>query len=82
MKFDNNFNEHYLENSMNDLKRKMISEAILKYKRIYPCGAKNELSECFTEVDNETIFWFNTEDNTTHLISQRKGLSHNKSGSR
>jgi len=64
---------------MNELKRKMIRKAVQQYKRIYPCGSKRYLSECFTEVDDSIVFWFNTEDRSTHLISRKfgwQGIAH------
>ena len=49
-------------------KRELIKQAITKYKRIFPCGEKRRLSECFTREGNELIFWFNTEDRTTRVM--------------
>lgn len=54
---------------MNRVKIKLIIQAFLKYKKIYPCGNKNTLFECFTEIDNNLLFWFNTEDHSTHLLT-------------
>jgi hypothetical protein len=54
---------------MDEIKRKLIREARKTFKRIYPCGDKQDLLECFTEIDNKLLFWFNTEDKSTHLIA-------------
>jgi hypothetical protein len=58
---------------MNELKRKMIRKALRQYRRIYPCGSKRTFSECFTQVDDGLVFWFNTEDRSTHLLTHRFG---------
>jgi hypothetical protein len=58
---------------MNALKRKMIRKAVQQYKRIYPCGSKQHFSECFTMVDDGIVFWFNTEDRSTHLLTHKFG---------
>ncbi|MDG5816136.1 hypothetical protein QA601_13665 [Chitinispirillales bacterium ANBcel5] len=58
---------------MDKLKQSMISQAEKMYKKIYPCGHKTDLSECFTTSDEQIFFWFNTEDRTTRLIRTEKG---------
>jgi len=58
---------------MNELKRKMIRKAVRQYHRIYPCGSKQHFSECFTQVDDNIVFWFNTADRSTHLLTQKFG---------
>jgi hypothetical protein len=55
---------------MNTLKRKMIAEAQRKYSRIFPCSSRRTLNECFTVEDDQIIFWFNTEDATTHTMTK------------
>jgi len=54
---------------MNELKQKMILEAMEKYKTIFPCGNKTDLTDCFTLMGNLLVFWFNTEDHSTHLLT-------------
>jgi hypothetical protein len=61
------------EYPMNELKRKMIRKAVQQYNRIYPCGSKRYFSECFTLVDDSIVFWFNTEDRSTHLMTRKFG---------
>ena len=53
---------------MNKVKINMIRKALRTHKRIYPCGTKATLAECFTFQGNKVLFWFDTEDRSTHLI--------------
>ena len=53
---------------MNELKTMMLKTAMERYRTITPCSAKRDFSECFTVEGNKLCLWFNTEDNTTHLI--------------
>jgi hypothetical protein len=55
---------------MKDIERKLLLKALLKYQKIYPCGNKKNFSECFTTFGNNILFWFNTEDQSTHLLSE------------
>lgn len=54
---------------MNELKNKLIITAQEIFKIIYPCGGKRDLNDCFTIIGNKLLFWFNTEDHSTHLIT-------------
>jgi hypothetical protein len=54
---------------MNEIKKKMIQAAKDRYKVIYPCSSKDELGECFTTENNTVMFWFNTEDKSTHVLT-------------
>lgn len=54
---------------MSKREMKLIKKARDKYKKIFPCEGKDSLSECFTTHDNKIFFWFNTEDQSTHLIA-------------
>ncbi len=54
---------------MNALKKRMIAEAEGKYNRIFPCSTRSNFDESFTIEDNLIIFWFNTEDDSTHMIA-------------
>lgn len=55
---------------MNELKTNMIAEATNDYAVIFPCGNKVSFEECFTRNEDQLIFWFNTEDNSTHVITK------------
>lgn len=50
------------------VKRSVIKEATKIYSRIYPCGSRSELEECFTSLDDVILFWFNTIDKNTHVM--------------
>ena len=54
---------------MNKVKKAMIQQAIKKYRQIYPCGVRKDLGDCFTIMDDRVVFWFNTSDNSTHLLT-------------
>jgi hypothetical protein len=56
---------------MNYEKIKLINQAIMIYKKIYPCGNKRNLFDCFTQIGNSILFWFNTEDHSTHLLKAK-----------
>ena len=58
---------------MNELKKRMIRKAVQQYKKIYPCGQKRSFAECFSLLGNNLVFWFNTEDQSTHLITRTFG---------
>lgn len=54
---------------MTAIKRNLLQEAKEKYSKIFPCGNNNSLSECFTEEDGLVLFWFNTSDASTHMLT-------------
>lgn len=56
-------------------RKELIQKAINKYKNIFPVRKNKSLKQGFTtfEEDNDVIkllFWFNTSDNSTHMISK------------
>ena len=55
---------------MNDLKKKMILKARQQYNRIYPCSSKKNFGDSFTVEENRILFWFNTPDKSTHVLTQ------------
>jgi hypothetical protein len=55
---------------MNEQKRKMIRTAKQQYTTIYPCSSKKNFGECFTFEEDHLVFWFNTADATTHVLTQ------------
>lgn len=55
---------------MNDIKNTMINEAKNNFTKIYPCGNNKDLDDCFTTYENQIFFWFNTDDDSTHVISK------------
>ncbi len=58
--------------TMNAIKRIMIKKAESRFKKILPCGQKRNLDECFTLEKGRVLFWFNTEDKSTHLVCSEK----------
>lgn len=55
---------------MNHLKKELIESAMRQHNRIFPCGNRNSVEEGFTIEGKLLLFWFNTEDNSTHLLSR------------
>ena len=56
------------EDTMSQLQLTMIKQATQRYNHIYPCSKKTSLEECFTIFGRKCCFWFNTDDNSTHMI--------------
>jgi hypothetical protein len=56
---------------MRTIKERMIQEAMKRYGAICLPQDKESLSDCFTCENSMLIFWFNTEDNSTHLIAEK-----------
>ena len=48
----------------------MIKKAEKLHKKIYPCALKNDLDQCFTNTRDFLFFWYNTEDHSTHVITE------------
>jgi hypothetical protein len=55
--------------NMNQMKLHLISKARELYSEIHPCTNRADLSECFTTEGDLLIFWFNTSDSSTHVMS-------------
>jgi hypothetical protein len=51
-------------------KHKLIEKALNQYKMIKPCSCKSSLEECFTQTNDIQYLWFNTEDNSTRVVSE------------
>lgn len=54
---------------MNLIKKELVEKAKEQYEEIYPCNDVESLSDCFTVIDDELFFWFNTKDCSTHVLS-------------
>jgi hypothetical protein len=52
-----------------DLKKKMVDFAIKKHVDIYPTSDSKNLMDGFTIEKNHIIFWYNTKDRSTHIVS-------------
>lgn len=48
----------------------MIKTAFEIYKDIHPCSTNVDFSDCFTTEGNLIMFWFNTSDNSTHVLTE------------
>jgi hypothetical protein len=57
---------------MRDLENDLIIQATRRHKKIFPCADKQEFSDCFTRCGNKVLFWYNTEDNSTHVMTFEK----------
>ena len=53
---------------MSEVKLELLQKAIETHEKIYPCGGSLSLNDCFTTAGNKLYFWFNTEDDSTHII--------------
>lgn len=53
---------------MEKTKTKLINEARQRYRAISPCGRRSNIAECFSVMENCLILWFNTDDNSTHVV--------------
>lgn len=52
---------------MNELKDNMLKKAMERYRTIFPCWPRQNIQDCFTVEGTKLCFWFNTEDDSTHL---------------
>lgn len=50
-------------------KKRLIARARKLYRTIAPCGERSTIDDCFTVDRNRLIFWFNTADESTHMMS-------------
>ncbi|MBN1576726.1 MAG: hypothetical protein JW913_09255 [Chitinispirillaceae bacterium] len=55
---------------MNELKTRMIRKAEKRHKKIFPCAQKSHFEDCFTDNNDFIFFWYNTEDHSTHVITE------------
>jgi hypothetical protein len=54
---------------MNEIHEKLISKAIEMYQEIRPCSVNLSLGDCSTREGNTIVFWFNTADESTHILT-------------
>ena len=54
---------------MSAIQKELIESARKAFHEIFPCSSKGTLEECFTIFNQKCLFWFNTEDNSTHLMA-------------
>ncbi len=53
-------------------KRLLIDFAMQQYEEIFPCANREKLDDCFTDDEGRLFFWFNTRDESTHVLSVAK----------
>ena len=53
---------------MGTLKEQLIANAISQHRKIFPCVGRHSLEDCFTFEKGRIVFWFNTEDHSTHMM--------------
>ena len=56
---------------METVEKRLIKKARSAYKKILPCPHRGRLEECITRDEKHIYFWFNTEDESTHLMVER-----------
>ncbi|MGM0461979.1 MAG: hypothetical protein ACQEQ4_06115 [Fibrobacterota bacterium] len=54
---------------MDHLKETLIQKAENRFTHITPCSTKRDIRDCFSVEDNRLLFWFNTSDNSTHILT-------------
>jgi len=57
--------------SIAEIADSLILQATEKHSTIYPCSNKSAFDECFTHDCDRLIFWYNTEDNSTHVLTKK-----------
>jgi hypothetical protein len=55
---------------MDELKAKLINDAKSLYGKIKPCGKRVSFDECFTVYQGKILFWFNSSDDSTKILSE------------
>jgi len=56
--------------TLNNIKKHMISDLILKYPKACPTG-NNEWNKSFTISDDKIYLWWNDENNSTHIVKKK-----------
>lgn len=55
---------------MDERKEALMYKAWVEHGDIEPCSSKVSLMDCFTIEGKALLFWFNTSDNSTHLLKE------------
>ena len=53
---------------METLQQSLSEKARETYRNVYPCGFDRRLQDCFTTMGDKYVFWFNTDDRSTHIV--------------
>jgi hypothetical protein len=56
---------------MGNLEKVLIKKAKNEYKKIFPCSHRPNLEECITRDKERMYLWFNTEDESTHVVAEK-----------
>jgi hypothetical protein len=56
---------------MGELEKRLIQRAMHKHKKIFPCARGDNLQSCFTREKDRLLFWYNTKDRSTHVVSAK-----------
>jgi len=51
-----------------ELMKTMIRKAKQRHARIFPCGIKSRIEDCFTVFEDHLVLWYNTMDKNTHIL--------------
>jgi hypothetical protein len=54
---------------MGRIEKDLIKKAEIEYKKIFPCSHRRRIEECFTRDNKYVYLWFNTEDESTHVMT-------------
>ena len=54
---------------MGEVERRLIDQASRMHEKIYPCCHKRHFNDCFTRHEDQILFWYNTEDQSTHVLT-------------
>jgi deoxyinosine 3'endonuclease (endonuclease V) len=56
---------------MGNVEKSLIRQARSEYKKIFPCSHREKLEHCITRDKERVYLWFNTEDQSTHVLTKK-----------
>jgi hypothetical protein len=56
---------------MGSVEKSLIRQAKSEYKKIFPCSHREKLEHCITRDEERVYLWFNTEDQSTHVLTKK-----------
>jgi hypothetical protein len=63
---------------MTTLEAKLMDQATAIHDKIFPCSATKEFEQCFTRDEGKLCFWYNTRDQSTHMVVADLGQQEEK----
>lgn len=61
------------------LREQLKATAVSRFGNdIYPIGGGKSFDDCFSLLDGHTVFWFNTPDQSSHIVSSKEFLNSQK----